>query len=123
MTGRRQSPEVIEKICVRLGANMSIRAIARDLRLDRRTVSNIALNLNVYGQPYPPVSVVRGRPRALLPYQEEALLNFRMEKPTASLEEMKAFIRDEFLKSVNPSTIYRILQKHGWSRKAATACH
>ena len=36
----------------------------------KNTIYKMRLNLDIWGEPYAPPTVVQGRPKALLPYQE-----------------------------------------------------
>ena len=44
----------------------------------KKTIYKIRLNLDIRGEPYALPTVVLGRPRALLPYQEMVIYNFMM---------------------------------------------
>src|SRR5271168_2887837 len=67
---RRLPDEVVYRIRVRIEAGERVPAIAKAIRVARRTVYKIRVNLDLYGEPYAPASVVQGRPRLLLAYQE-----------------------------------------------------
>ena len=43
--------------------------------MGKKTIYKIQLNLNIWGEPYAPPTVVLGCPRALLPYQEMVIYN------------------------------------------------
>ena len=68
--GRRLPDEVVYRIRVRIEAGEGVPAIAKAIDVARRTVYKIRVNLDLYGEPYAPASVVYGRPRLLLAYQE-----------------------------------------------------
>jgi transposase len=67
---RRLAPEVVHRIMVRLQAGEAVPAIAKAIKVHHKTVYKIQLNLDIYGEPYAPASVVQGRPKLLLAYQE-----------------------------------------------------
>ena len=41
----------------------------------KKTIYKMQLNLDIWGEPYAPPTVVLGRPRALLPYQKTVIYN------------------------------------------------
>ena len=59
--------DVVYRIQVRLKCGESSTAIQRATQVSIRTIQRMRLNLDLFGQPYTPPSVVLGRPRALLP--------------------------------------------------------
>jgi transposase len=73
--GRKLHPETLRRVIIDLSAGRTLRGIAKDLRVGRNTVRRIELSLDLYGEPYPPASVVRGRPRLLLAAQERVSEN------------------------------------------------
>ena len=50
-------------------------AIAEAVKVGKKTIYKIRLNLDIWGEPYAPPTVVLGRLRALLPYQEMVIYN------------------------------------------------
>jgi len=68
--GRRLPDEVVYRIKVRIEAGEGVPAIAKAIEVAHRTVYKVRVNLDLYGEPYAPASVVQGRPRLLLAYQE-----------------------------------------------------
>jgi len=68
--GRRLPDEVVHRIRIRLEAGKAVPAIAEAIKVGKKTIYKIRLNLNIWGKPYAPSTIVFGRPRALLPYQE-----------------------------------------------------
>jgi hypothetical protein len=48
------------------------------------------------------------------------LFQYLWEKPTAYLDEMVDFLADQFLVEVSHRTVYRTLERVGWSRKVAS---
>ena len=68
--GRRLPDEVVHRIRIRIEAGEAVPAIAEAVKVAKKTVYKMRLNLDIWGEPYAPPTVVLGRPRALLPYQE-----------------------------------------------------
>ncbi len=56
--GRRLAPEVVYRIRVRIKAGEEVPAIAKAIDVSCPTVYKIQLNLNIYGEPYTPVSLI-----------------------------------------------------------------
>jgi hypothetical protein len=68
--GRKLAPEVVYRIAARLKAGEAVPAIAEAIKVHHKTVYKFQLNLDLYGEPYAPASIIQGRPRLLLAYQE-----------------------------------------------------
>jgi len=68
--GRRLPDEVVHRIRLRIKANEDVATIAAAVKVAKKTIYKMRLNLDIWGEPYAPPTVVFGRPRALLPYQE-----------------------------------------------------
>jgi transposase len=68
--GRRLPDEVVHRIRLRIDAGEEVTAIAKAVKVSRKTIYKLRLNLDIWGEPYAPPTVVLGRPRILLPYQE-----------------------------------------------------
>ena len=68
--GRKLAPEVVYRIVARIGAGEAVPAIAEAIKVHYKTVYRFQLNLDLYGEPYAPASIIQGRPRLLLAYQE-----------------------------------------------------
>jgi transposase len=68
--GRKLVPEVVHRIVVRLEAGEAVPAIAEAVKVHHKTVYRLQLNLDLYGEPYAPASIIQGQPRLLLAYQE-----------------------------------------------------
>ena len=49
--------------------------IAAAVKVAKKTIYKMRLNLDIWGEPYAPPTVILGRPRALLPYQEMVIYN------------------------------------------------
>jgi len=75
---RRLAPEVVYRIVTRLKAGESVPAIAKAIKVHHKTVYKFQLNLDIYGEPYAPASVIQGQPKLLLAYQELVSLKLLM---------------------------------------------
>ena len=64
--GRRLLDEVVHRIRIRIEAGEAVPAIAEAVKVGKKTIYKIRLNLDIWGEPYAPPTVVLGRPRALL---------------------------------------------------------
>ena len=73
--GRRLPNKVVHRIRTRIEAGEAVPAIAEAVKVGKKTIYKIQLNLNIWGEPYTPPTVVLGQPRALLPYQETVIYN------------------------------------------------
>ena len=81
--GRRLPDEVVHRIRIRLEAGEEAPAIAKAVGVTKKTIYKLRLNLDIWGEPYTPTTVVLGRPRALLPYQELVIHNVNGVGPSA----------------------------------------
>jgi len=66
--GRRLPDEVVHRIRIRLEAGKEAPAIAKAVGVGKKIIYKLRLNLDIWGEPYTPATVVLSRPRALLPY-------------------------------------------------------
>ena len=66
--GRRLPDKVVYRIRIRLKAGEEALAIAKAVGVAKKTIYKLRLNLDIWGEPYAPATVVLSRPRALLPY-------------------------------------------------------
>ena len=73
--GRRLPDEVVHRIRIRIEAGEAVPVIAEAVKVAKNTIYKMRLNLDIWGEPYAPPTVVLGRPRALLPYQEMVIYN------------------------------------------------
>ena len=71
--GRRLPDEVVHRIRIRLEAGEEAPAIAKAVGVAKKTIYKLWVNLDIWGEPYAPSTIVLGRPRALLPYQEQVM--------------------------------------------------
>ena len=76
--GRRLPDEVVHRIRIRIEAGEAVPAIAEAVKVGKKTIYKIRLNLDIWGEPYAPPTITLGRPRALLPYQETVIYNVKM---------------------------------------------
>lgn len=92
--------------------------IAKAAKCSERSVTNICKKMRLYGSARsPPICV--GRPSTITPVMLDALREHLVEKPDLYVEEMVAFLRDEFGISTSPSSLKRALSGAGWTRKKA----
>jgi len=66
--GRRLLDKVVHRIRICIEAGEAVLAIAEAVKVGKKTIYKIRLNLDIWGELYAPPTVVLGRPRALLPY-------------------------------------------------------
>jgi hypothetical protein len=69
--GRKLDRSTLRDVIVDLAQGQPFKTITKRRLVDRKTVKRIELSLDLYGQPYPPTTVVQGRPRLLLKFQED----------------------------------------------------
>ena len=62
--------KVVYRIRIRIKANEDIATITAAVKVAKKTIYKMRLNLNIQGELYTPPTMVQGRLRALLPYQE-----------------------------------------------------
>jgi len=66
----RLPDDVIYRIQLRLECGENPAEIYKATKVSISTIQRVRLNLDLFGQPYTPSTVVLGRPKALLPAQE-----------------------------------------------------
>ena len=66
--GRRLLDKVIYRIRIRIKASKVVLAIAEAVKVAKNIIYKMRLNLNLWGEPYAPFTVVLRQLRALLPY-------------------------------------------------------
>ncbi len=71
----RLPDSVVHRIIVRISAGDDHATIAQTAGVSQASIYRIALNMDLFNKLYTPKTVVLGRPRALLPYHEEASIN------------------------------------------------
>ena len=67
---RKLPDDAVHRLLVRLEAGEPVPAIAKALHVAKTTFYRIQTNIDIWSKPYPPPTVVMGRPRLLLPIQE-----------------------------------------------------
>jgi hypothetical protein len=70
---RRLPDDIVHRILIRLSTSESVPSIAKAVGVAHETVYRIERNIELWGVPYPPPTVRLGRPRLLLPCQEEVI--------------------------------------------------
>lgn len=66
--------DVVHRIKVRFECEESIAQIHDAMKVSKPTLYRLHLNFELFGQLYPPPTVVLGRPRTLLPAQELVMI-------------------------------------------------
>lgn len=89
----------------------SVHFIAGKIKIHRTTVYRLRLSWELFGEPYPPSSCLRGRPAILTGYQIEMLLKYLDLRPTAYLDEMMWYLYGQFGVIVNEKTIWGTLSR------------
>ena len=80
--GRRLDPILIQRVRILHAEGLSQRKIYKATGVDPKTQRALDINYKVYGQPYAPRTVVQGRPRKLLKYQEDVSRSFFASRDT-----------------------------------------
>ena len=65
--------DIVHRILIRLSTSESVPSIAKAVGVAHETVYRIERNIKLWGVPYPPPTIKLGRPRLLLPHQEEVI--------------------------------------------------
>ena len=60
--GRRLPDDVVHRIRIRLKAGEEAPAIVKAVGVAKKTIYKLRLNLNIWGEPYAPTTVILGRP-------------------------------------------------------------
>ena len=68
---QRLLDNIVYRILIRLSASEPCPSIAIAVGVAKETVYRIKRNMDLWGVPYPPPTVRLGRPRSMLPYQED----------------------------------------------------
>ena len=66
----RLPDDVLYRISVRLECGESVAQIHEAMKVSLSTLYRLRLNFDLFGQAYPPPTIVLGRPKLLLPAQE-----------------------------------------------------
>jgi len=111
LPGKRYNDETNGQIEMLLSCGIPPRKIAADLNIDPSLVYRRRSRLQQFGTVNPPPLSVQGRPRTLNREHEEAIEDFLDEYPQAYLDEVTAFLYDEFGLNVHKSTLSRALSR------------
>ena len=95
------------------------RAIAKVVDCSERTISQGRLNMRLFGATKAPPTRV-GRRSKIEPLMQDALFEQLLKDPNMFRSEMVSFLRDQFRVDVSLSSITRLLQREGWSRKSSS---
>lgn len=94
--------------------------ISKEFNVSERAVRKWRQNWQLFGLPRPPnTGAKKGRPRIFTEEEELALLAYLKDHPDAHLDEMSKYLNDTYNKKAAISTIWDILNRHGWSRTEA----
>ena len=91
--------------------------IAQVAGCSSRSVKAIRSNVRAFGNPSAPFTAPIGRSRIITPVMFDALKELLLGKPDRQLDELAAFLQDDFDVEVSKSTISRTLKAEGWSKK------
>jgi len=91
--------------------------IAQVAGCSSRSVKAIRSNVRAFGNPRAPFTAPVGRSRIITPVMFDALKELLLRKPDRQLDELAAFLQDDFDVEVSKSTISRTLKAEGWSKK------
>jgi transposase len=91
--------------------------IAKVAGCSSQSISAIRSNIRAFGSPRAPFTAAPGRPRSITPTMYDALKELLLRKPGRQLDELTAFLREEFDVEVATSTMSRTLRIEGWSKK------
>ena len=91
--------------------------IAKVAGCSSQSVSAIRSNIRAFGSLRAPFTTAPGRPRSITPTMFDALKELLLQKPDRQLDELAAFLQEEFDVDVSTSTISRTLIAEGWSKK------
>ncbi|KAJ9657193.1 hypothetical protein H2201_008274 [Coniosporium apollinis] len=118
--GRKVKEDATSTIVSLLEKNTPIVEIGRVTNVSETTIYRMRLNLELFGNPYTPQTVIRGRPKLLTVAQEDALIEWIKSQPTTPhLDEMAAWLDQQFGTKASLATVYRTLERAGFSKKDA----
>jgi transposase len=87
------------------------------IKVSRQTVNQIRVSYELFGTPYPPSGVKRGRP-SILNAQEVSDLLYQLQcQPTYYLDELAWYCFDSFDKVIAPASISKLLKRLKWTKK------
>lgn len=98
-----------------------VATISKEFNVSERAVRKWRQNWQLFGLPRPPqTGAKKGRPRIFTEEEELSLLDYLKDNPDAHLDEMSKYLHEKYEKKAAISTIWDILNRHGWSRTEAT---
>lgn len=104
----------------RLGMNMSFRDIARRLQIGVGTAFRLYKRFVATGELSPPQRACRPDARKLDEYHELYIMSLLIDNPGLYLSEICLAIKDATGVIVSGSTVCRVLQRNGYTRKKIT---
>lgn len=107
----------INKIRELWSQGLSNNTVATIIGIGRRTVDKLRLNLNLFNELYL-VFVKRGPIRRLNREQEDFILDYIRDRPTAYLQEIQQFLYNEFEVVLSKQRISEIIKEREFSKKA-----
>jgi transposase len=110
MVGKPYDDQTNARIELLLKCNVQPKSIARDLKPSLNQIYRKKQRFKAFDTVNPPALIGSGRPRTLTIEQEEVMMDFLDEYPQAYLNEIIAFVSEEFDVEISRSTINRILK-------------
>jgi hypothetical protein len=87
------------------------------IRVAPKTIRQIRVSCELFGTPYPPSGVKRGRLSILNAAEVSDLLYYLQCRPTDYLDELAWYCYDSLDKVIAPSSIGNLLRRLKWTRK------
>jgi hypothetical protein len=89
--GKHLNPLTANEIRLRLEAGQGNKAIIKATKVNRKTVTRMRLNLDLFGELYSPEWTYKklGRRRTFTHDQEQFILSYLYDQPTAYLDELQ----------------------------------
>ena len=119
MSGSRLQPTVLQAALDHIAAGENNAQDHQGTGVCLPCVIKLRLSLGFWGTPYLPRSVRPGRPSTLRQAQRDGLQTYLKSKIGTSLKEMRDFLYSEYDVIITAPSVYRELEKLGWSRKIA----
>lgn len=127
MSKLRLSKSAVDEMALLLATDVEPREIAHRFRCHAATVYRIQQNVDTFGEARPAPQTKMGRPRKITPAALEGLLDWLLdngsEKKLSYLDEMVAFLDEEYDIEVSKSTVCRTLAKEKITQKAVSIYH
>ncbi|PVH90111.1 hypothetical protein DM02DRAFT_665516 [Periconia macrospinosa] len=118
MGNRRRIPEqLLRLILMRISMGYGDQTIAREVGVNRKTVRSLRINLEIYGEFYPPSPHVIGRPRILSVAEELAVVEVIAHQPTIYVDEIQDHLLEVFDVRPSISTLWRTIHRYNLTRK------